>query len=43
MIEMEEVETTKYFFPPIDLLNPPLIVEGNDEWIDEQASYLIAR
>ena len=40
MIEMEEVETTKYFFPPIDLLNPPLIVEGNDEWIDEQAELL---
>ena len=40
MIETEEVETTKYFFPPIDLLNPPLIVEGNDEWIDEQAGLL---
>ena len=40
MIETEEVETTKYFFPPIDLLNPPLIVEGNDEWIDEQAGIL---
>ena len=40
MIQMEEVETTKYFFPPIDLLNPPLIVEGNDEWIDEQAGLL---
>ena len=40
MIETEEVETTKYFFPPIDLLNPPLIVEGNDEWIDEQAELL---
>ena len=40
VIEMEEVETTKHFFPPIDLLNPPLIVEGNDEWIDEQAQLL---
>ena len=40
MIQMEEVETTKYSFPPIDLLNPPLIVEGNDEWIDEQAELL---
>ena len=40
MIQMEEVETTKHFFPPIDLLNPPLIVEGNDEWIDEQAQLL---
>ena len=40
MVETEEVETTKYSFPPIDLLNPPLIVEGNDEWIDEQAGLL---
>ncbi|MFZ0445823.1 MAG: DNA translocase FtsK, partial [Bacillus sp. (in: firmicutes)] len=40
MIQMKEVETTKHFFPPIDLLNPPLIVEGNDEWIDEQARLL---
>jgi S-DNA-T family DNA segregation ATPase FtsK/SpoIIIE len=40
VIQMEPEETTKYFFPPIDLLTPPLIVEGNDEWIDEQAQLL---
>ena len=39
-IQKEQDKAKEYTFPSIDLLNPPLIVEGNDEWIDEQAELL---
>ena len=39
-IQKEQDKAKEYTFPSIDLLNPPLIVEGNDEWIDEQGELL---
>nr|WP_295970996.1 DNA translocase FtsK [uncultured Bacillus sp.] len=36
----EEENRENYRFPPLNLLSPPLIMEENDEWIEEQRDLL---
>ncbi|WP_338472047.1 DNA translocase FtsK [Niallia sp. XMNu-256] len=35
-----QIEEPQYSFPSMMLLNPPILVEGNNDWIDEQSELL---
>lgn len=38
--EQVDPDLTHYSYPSLDLLNPPVVMEGNREWVNEQSELL---